>query len=141
MKQTTRPPDRTTAATTRGRLASILLPLLAAGVVTVASAPPAQATSKFGCGYPRVCLWLTAGDWGAQRWTSAYRDVTSGWQYLGPRSRGSYALYNTRNDDGALVGFADGTTDCVYPNSGLIDIPGAFDKRVDKIRIMDSATC
>ncbi len=124
------------------RLAVVVASSLGALCLIVGGlAVPAHATSKFGCGYPRVCFWLTEADSNAQRWTAAYQDVTPGWQYLGARSRGAYSLYNTRNDDGALVGFTDGSIDCVYPNSGLNDITGAFGKTVDKIRIMDSATC
>jgi hypothetical protein len=55
-------------------------------------------------------------------------------------------VWNSRNDDGALLHFAKGKTVCVGPNSGwYLDVldqnsGGAYGK-VDKIRIMDSASC
>lgn len=78
---------------------------------------PAYADSAFGCTYPRVCLYLDSSDWIARTPTAAYQQVTPGWQYLGPRSRHAYAVYNSRLDDTAWLLGADETVACVEPNS------------------------
>jgi hypothetical protein len=105
---------------------------------TFAVASPAQADSANGCAYPRVCFYKTGNDWSTDHPTAAFQDVTSGYQTLGTQSRGSYGVYNTRNNDGALLHFTNGQTRCLTPNRFL----WAQDVgTVDKIRIMDSASC
>ncbi len=109
--------------------------LATAAVLTAAT--PANATSRSGCVYPRVCFYLTQNDYFSGSPTASYQDVTSGWQTLGSRSRGSAWIVNTRNDDVAHLHFTNGYTDCLRPNNnyytaGLV---------VDKIRISSASTC
>jgi hypothetical protein len=108
-----------------------------AATAVLAAATPASATSRYGCTYPRVCFYLTEDDYFGDSPTAAFQDVTSGWQTLGSRSRGSKWIVNTRNDDVAYLHFTDGATACLLPN---------FDRYngshvVDKIRISSSSTC
>lgn len=116
--------------------AAITVTLSTLGAVAVAS--PASAASAYGCNWPRVCFYLTTSSWNNSAPTAAFQDVTSSYQNLGSRSRGSYAVYNSRNDDGALLRFTNGSTFCVWPNEawGLQGIG-----TVDGIRIMDSEHC
>ncbi|MGW1762111.1 hypothetical protein [Streptomyces mirabilis] len=108
--------------------------------ITAVGAYPATADTRDGCTYPRVCFYKTEADWQARKPTAAYKDVTSTYQQLGPRSFGSVAILNSRNDDGALLHFADGDTVCLKPDYTLFPAyPGA--PPVDAIRIMDSPTC
>lgn len=109
--------------------------LAAAAVLTAAT--PANATSRYGCVYPRVCFYLTDNDYFGGWPTAAYQDVTSGWQTLGSRSRGSRWIVNTRNDDVAHLHFTNGTTDCVLPNFDYY----TSSRVVDKIRISSASTC
>lgn len=99
---------------------------------------PAQAVTRYGCTYPRVCFYLTPADWTAQRPTAAYQDVTTGWQNLGPRSRGAAYAFNSRNDDIALFHFTNGNVRCVNPDSPIfLSLYGT----VDKIRISSAGSC
>ncbi|MCP3783698.1 hypothetical protein NLX85_10020 [Micromonospora sp. A3M-1-15] len=125
---------RIVGALTAGACAAISV-----GVVT---ASPASAGTANGCGYPQVCFYKAKADWDARRWTAAYKDITSSYQTLSSSAYGSYYVYNTRNDDGALLHYTNGYTYCLRPNSGVnnSNTPTGF-WTVDKIRIMDSATC
>ena len=108
--------------------------VLAGGLL---ASSPAQATSRYGCEWPRVCFYLTAADWNAQRPTAAYQDITSGYQTLGPRSRGSNAIYNSRNDDALAFLFDNGGGGCLQPNSY-----GRYSGfTITKIKILSSPTC
>ncbi|WEV24772.1 hypothetical protein OYE22_05840 [Streptomyces sp. 71268] len=105
---------------------------------TLATAPDASARSMRGCDFPRVCFYKTQADFDANRPTAAYKDVTSGFQKLGSQARGSVKAVNSRNDDGAIVKFANkpGTV-CVQPSSWWhfgSDV-------VTHIRIVDSPNC
>ena len=87
----------------------------------VFTATPAHADSYKGCGYPRVCFYLTDADWAANRPTAAYRDVTDYFQNLGSRSRGATHMFNTRNDDRVILRYLNnGQTryECIDPNVG-----------------------
>ncbi|MEU0545206.1 hypothetical protein ABZ319_35570 [Nocardia sp. NPDC005978] len=107
----------------------------ALGVIAGPGAAPASANSMHGCNYPYVCFYLTGYDSGAQHPTAMYQD-RGYWQTLGPNSRGSIQVVNTRNDDGALLKFADGSTQCVKPNYGTL-----LYKTVTQIKITDSPSC
>ncbi len=107
-------------------------------MVTIMDSAPALAGTANGCVYPRVCFYLTESNWTADSPTASYQDITSSYQTLGSSSRGSYAVWNSRNDDGALLHYTNGTTYCLPPNRGNGHIRGEI---VDKIRIMDSPTC
>jgi hypothetical protein len=119
--------------------------LLVRSLVTVAVATgaafvpagPAAAVTNYGCVYPRVCFYLTTDDFIARRPTAAYQDVTSYDQPLGPRSYGSRWMYNSRNDDGALIRYTNGEWTCVQPNVDFL-ITG---RTVRTVRIMDSPLC
>jgi hypothetical protein len=104
----------------------------------VISAPAASAGTANGCVYPRVCFYLTQADWNAKRPTASYQDITSGFQTLGSNSRGAYAVWNSRNDDGALLRYSNGSTYCLPPNRGDADIRGDI---YTGIRIMNSPSC
>ncbi|MFF5719392.1 hypothetical protein [Streptomyces buecherae] len=105
---------------------------------TLGTAPDASARSKHGCAYPRVCFYKTGADFDAKQPTAAYKDLTSNFQVLGPRARGSHKAVNTRNDDGALVQFANhpGAV-CMKPES----VWTFGHNVVTHIRIVDSPTC
>jgi hypothetical protein len=109
---------------------------MAAGMVLVQAAP-ASAVSMAGCAYPRVCFYLTYGDYWNNRPTAAYQDVTSSWQTLGSRSRGADYIVNTRNDDVAYLHYTNGAVMCLEPNS----IAYETYRVVDRVRISSSATC
>ncbi|MEV4483777.1 hypothetical protein [Micromonospora coxensis] len=106
--------------------------------LTITHASAASADTANGCVYPRVCFYLTESNWLADRPTASYQDITSGYQTLGSSSRGSYAVWNSRNDDGALLHYTNGSTYCLPPNRGNAHIRGEV---VDKIRIMNSPSC
>ncbi|MFV2112172.1 hypothetical protein ACFHW0_07490 [Micromonospora sp. LOL_025] len=115
--------------------------ILSAGVMLttmVVSAPAASAATAYGCGYPQVCFYKTKADWDARRWTAAYKDITNYNQVLGSSAAGSYAVYNSRNDDGAFLRFAIGTSHCLLPNEKMTNITNSY---VETIRIYDSASC
>ncbi|MER5916742.1 hypothetical protein ABT124_41850 [Streptomyces sp. NPDC001982] len=118
-------------------IASTLLAACSALGITMASSSAASANTAYGCGYPQVCFYKTQADWNARSWTAAYKDVTSYYQTLGSRSYGSYSVFNSRNDDGALLHYTNGGTYCVGPNSIVYNNSWV----VDKIRIMDSPSC
>ncbi|MCF2527145.1 hypothetical protein [Yinghuangia soli] len=100
-------------------------------------APQAQATSAYGCGWPRVCFYKTQASWNADSPTASYQDMGY-WQTLGTSSKGSYGVYNSRNDDCALLEFSDGEQYRLKPNKFF---QTSFIGTVTKIKIMDSPTC
>jgi hypothetical protein len=97
---------------------------------------PAQAVSAHGCDYPRVCFYLNKENWNFNDPTAVYQQITKNFQFLGPKSRGSFAVYNTRNDDVAYLRLAEGKTLCLKPNSELLPTG-----TLTAIRISESATC
>jgi len=105
--------------------------------MSLVAPPAANAGSAHGCVYPRVCFYRTMDDFRAGRPSAAYRDITAGWQWLGPASYGADGMWNTRNDDVAYLHFAHGGTMCLRPNMGFWT--GTI--QVDRIRISSSATC
>ncbi|MET8571890.1 hypothetical protein [Streptomyces sp. NPDC004783] len=105
--------------------------------LTISNASTASAGTAFGCGYPQVCFYKTQADWNAKRWTAAYKDLTSSYQTLSSGARGAYAVFNSRNDDGARLHFTDGHAECLEPNTLMLT--NGF--VVDKIRIMTSPSC
>ncbi|MET8150001.1 hypothetical protein ACIBSW_11375 [Actinoplanes sp. NPDC049668] len=120
--------------------------LLAAGIVTALTSAsisvigsPAAADTKYGCRYPRVCLYLNSADWMARKPTAAYQDITSNWQQLGSRGRQAYAVYNSRDDD--TVWLTDGNiAGCLDPNEIWFyepDVP----MKIVKIRIKGEPDC
>jgi hypothetical protein len=112
-------------------VACATLALSFAGVST------ASANTAYGCGYPQVCFYKTQARWDAQSWNAAYKDVTSGYQTLSSAAYGAYSVFNSRNDDGALLHYTNGGTLCLQPNTIVWNNSWV----VDKIRIMDSPTC
>ncbi|MBC7270520.1 MAG: hypothetical protein H5T76_17735 [Streptomyces sp.] len=117
----------------------------AAGLATaaLASAPSAAAYDYNGCAWPRVCFYLTAGNWNNASPTAAYQDVTSSYQNLGSQSRGADYVRNTRNDDRAYLRYirhSTGATEylCVLPNQTAY-FSSAY--TVTGIRIDTAATC
>ncbi|GID90742.1 hypothetical protein Adi01nite_01540 [Amorphoplanes digitatis] len=100
---------------------------------------PAAADTKYGCRYPRVCLYMNNSDWVARKPTAAYQDITSNWQQLGQRGRQAYAVYNSRNDD--TVWMTDGNkADCLSPGELWFYDPDAPMKIV-KIRVDGESDC
>lgn len=108
--------------------------VLIAAAMSVAGSTPAHAAIRFGCAYPRVCFYKTVAAWNAQRPTAAYRDY--GLQTLGPASTDAYMVYNSRNDDGALLHLSPpGGLACILPGQA---VPWAFARAIN---IMDSPNC
>lgn len=101
---------------------------------------PASATTRYGCSWPRVCFYLYESDWNSRTPTAAYQD-RGYWQTLGPRSEGSTFIYNSRNDDGALLQFEDGFQDCLEPNTYMQLTPVYQAGHVTRIKIVDSPNC
>ncbi|MGN9809466.1 hypothetical protein ACTMSW_08915 [Micromonospora sp. BQ11] len=107
-------------------------------MLTVTFAAPVQADTRNGCNYPRVCFYKTLADANAERPTATFQDKGS-WQRLGSRSYGAYSVYNSRNDDGALIHFTNGTTYCVFPGE-YAHLAGNIGT-ADMIMIMDAYNC
>ncbi|MGC9544003.1 hypothetical protein [Streptomyces sp. UG1] len=125
------------------RIATVGVAASALAATTLAMAPTASADSFNGCIYPRVCFYLTNSDWNNAAPTAAYRDVTSGYQNLGPRSRGADWVNNTRNDDRAYLRYIVNSTGatayfCLPPNHH-VNFSSAY--TVTGIRIDTAATC
>lgn len=124
------------------RMAVVATAAAALATAGLATAPTASAYDYNGCGWPRVCFYLTDSDWNNGKPTAAYQDVTSSFQDLGSKSRGANYVRNTRNDDRALVRYNDqyGVTyyACLPPNT-------TFHPRdtstVTGIRIDTQSTC
>jgi hypothetical protein len=108
--------------------------VLAGGLL---ASSPAEARTRYGCEWPRVCFYLTAADWNARQPTAAYQDITSGYQTLGSRSRGSYAVFNSRNDDALTYVFSNGGGGCLAPDSLSI----FTSVTIAKIKILSSPDC
>lgn len=106
-----------------------------------AGAVPAQAGSRFGCVYPRVCFYQTSTDWLARKPTASYRDMTSEFQRLGSRAEGSYAVYNSRIDDSAWLKMSDDSRSCLGPNDNWFYDQGDTPERVMGIQIVDEDEC
>ena len=106
----------------------------------LASASPAQATTANGCTYPRVCFYKTSTDWDNNHPTAAYQDY--GDQALTTTARGSYYVYNTRNDDRAIITYTTGSgatrTKCVNPNRAAAIGEDGFATRIN---IQTTASC
>ncbi|MES5819530.1 hypothetical protein [Streptomyces sp. RG80] len=128
-----------TRATGRTAVVATAAAALAAGVL--AAAPTASADDYNGCGWPRVCFYLTDSDWSDGDPTAAYQDVTSSYQTLGSNSRGANYVRNTRNDDRAYLRYInDGVTYyyCLAPNSTYHFQPSSI---VTGIRIDTASGC
>jgi hypothetical protein len=125
------------------RFAVIGTTAAAVAATTLAMAPTASADSYNGCGYPRVCFYLTQSNWNNANYTAAYQDVTTSYQNLGANSRGADWVHNTRNDDRAYLRYirnSTGATEyvCVPPNHS-INFTSAF--TVTGIRIDTASSC
>ena len=108
----------------RLRTSTGLTAVLAALTALPLSVAPAAAEDSNGCRWPRVCFYLTLNDWWAGTPTSAFRDVTSYYQNLGSRSRGSDWVRNSRNDDRVWLRYTVNSTGevayvCVNPNTQI----------------------
>ncbi|WP_127508287.1 hypothetical protein [Actinoplanes solisilvae] len=122
----------------------LLAAVVAAAILSIAGATPAAAADKFGCKYPRVCLYLKKADWGARKPTAAYQIKTQDFQTLGPRARHAYAVYNSRRDDAVLLLLPGRGRDggdnqiCVGPRKSKV--LGATSK-IRGVLIVDEARC
>ncbi|MBC3987924.1 hypothetical protein H8N00_03170 [Streptomyces sp. AC563] len=122
----------------RRKFLSVGAATVAALGATLVTAPDASAESKYGCAFPRVCFYKTGADFDARQPTASYKDLTSSFQVLGPRARGSHKAVNTRNDDGAIIKFGNRPAPvCMKPNTVWTFGPDV----VTHIRIVDSPTC
>lgn len=108
-----------------GELVKFVRALAGLGVcaaTVLVAAPQAQATTYNGCVYPRVCFYQTLSDWNAASPNAAYQDVTTAYQNLSTAARGANHVWNTRNDDRAMIRYTEsgvGTLyTCLAPNSG-----------------------
>jgi hypothetical protein len=110
---------------------AVFATVLAAGVVAVPGV--AEASAGSGCSYPYVCLYAGSG---MTHPTGRFRDVTSGWQYLG-RSFGDRGFRNTRHDDVAYVKTTSGRTICLRPGTS----GGLFSGGATAIRISYRSSC
>ncbi|MFD0502032.1 hypothetical protein ACFQ0G_01920 [Streptomyces chiangmaiensis] len=125
------------------RTATVGMAAAALAATALVTAPTASATSYNGCTYPRVCFYLTDSQWNGGTPTAAYQDVTTGYQNLGPNSRGANWVNNTRNDDRAYLRYIVNSTGatqylCLLPNYH-VNFSSAF--TVTGIRIDTAATC
>jgi hypothetical protein len=89
------------------RTAIVATAAAALATAGLASAPAASAYDYNGCGWPRVCFYLTDRDWNDGAPTAAYQDVTNYYQDLGSKSRGANKVRNTRNDDRVYLRYVD----------------------------------
>ncbi|MWA15989.1 hypothetical protein [Streptomyces sp. BA2] len=102
---------------------------------------PAVASTAYGCDWPKVCFYLTGDDWSRRAPTAGYEDITRHFQELGPRSKGADWVFNSRNDDRALIRYTFGGRTgevCLGPNKSLS--LGAH-TTVTHIKIEDSRAC
>ncbi|WP_200306329.1 hypothetical protein [Streptomyces adelaidensis] len=125
------------------RLAVIGTTAAAVAATTLAMAPTASADSYNGCGYPRVCFYLTVSNWNNASYTAAYQDVTTSYQNLGANSRGADKVHNTRNDDRAYLRYVVDSTGatqylCLPPNHTATFPAG---NTVTGIRIDTASSC
>ncbi|GAA3776792.1 hypothetical protein GCM10022379_49900 [Micromonospora maritima] len=102
----------------------------------MAAATPAQASSAFGCTYPRVCFWVTGSPYSGNPPTASFQDTY--YQTLGSRSRGAEWVLNTRNDDGAKIFYSNGDWVCIQPDELAYLEPYGYAVAID---IMDSPYC
>jgi hypothetical protein len=122
-------------------LATGIITVLIAACLSVIGASPASANTKFGCKYPRVCLYLHRSDWVNRTPTAAYQQVTQDFQMLGPHGRYAYAVFNSRNDDGALLVDSDDMETCVGPNETWFAQPNTVPYRIVGILIGNLPRC
>ncbi|KAA1418414.1 hypothetical protein FE697_020280 [Mumia zhuanghuii] len=113
----------------RSRITGVVAAVAAFVAVTM-GASPASAESFNGCAWPRVCFYLTMDHWWAGTPTSSFQDVTSSYQNLGSRSRGSDWVHNSRNDDRVWLRYTVNSTGaveqvCLNPNT-MIHFDGAY---------------
>jgi hypothetical protein len=117
----------------------VAIALATLGGFTIAT--PAQATSAHGCSWPRVCFYLTQNAWVYGQPDASYQDMY--YQRLGSRSADADYIYNSRNDDGALIYWTNDTggagTYCLRPNTWVHNVP--LDEHVYAIFIKDSPIC
>ncbi|WP_149179301.1 hypothetical protein [Streptomyces sp. TRM49041] len=121
----------------RNRLIGVGAAVAMAGGAMLTAAPTASADSAYGCSWPYVCFYKTKSDWDARKPTASFKDITSYYQKLGSRSHGAYAIYNSRNDDGASIRYTNGSTLCLKPNNWRLNNSWT----ANGIKIMNSASC
>jgi hypothetical protein len=123
------------------RMAVVATAAAALATTGLATAPTASAGDYNGCGWPRVCFYMTESDWDNGRPTAAYQDVTSSYQNLGSNSRGAFHVRNTRNDDRVLLRYLNLSVtyySCMNPNSTHGFGPGVT---VTGIKIETKSSC
>ncbi|MEV1286524.1 hypothetical protein [Micromonospora sp. NPDC049679] len=116
--------------------------LVSVAAAALSGAAPAAAATRYGCEWPRVCFYKTEADWQARRPTATYQDMGY-WQTLGSHSAYSEVVYNSRNDDGALLRMQSGITYCVKGGQTTPEffMPVYQDGAMEELKIMDSKTC
>lgn len=123
------------------RIAAVATSVAVFAGTALAVAPSASATSYNGCDWPRVCFYQTQPDWTIGMPDAAYQDVTTYYQDLSSRAYGADWVYNSRNDDRAMLRFTYGGSTyykCIPPN-GTIQFSSA--STVTGIRIDTTAAC
>ncbi|MFJ1796812.1 hypothetical protein [Kitasatospora griseola] len=123
------------------RIAAVTSSVAVLAGIALVAAPSASATSYNGCDWPRVCFYQTQPDWTIGMPDAAYQDVTTSYQDLSSRAYGADWVYNSRNDDRAMIRFTNGGTTyykCLPPN-GTLQFSAA--STVTGIRIDAAATC
>ncbi|GGT24205.1 hypothetical protein [Streptomyces chromofuscus] len=128
---------------TTKRIAVIGMATAGLAATALVTAPTASATSYNGCGWPRVCFYMTDSNWYNGSPTAAYQDVTTSYQNLGTSSRGANWVYNSRNDDRAYLRYVYDSTGatgyrCLPPNH-YQQFPSGY--TVTGIRIDTASTC
>ncbi|MFD8050217.1 hypothetical protein ACFV5E_43100 [Streptomyces chartreusis] len=124
------------------RMAVVATAAAALATAGLATAPTASAGDYNGCGWPRVCFYLTDSDWNNGKPTAAYQDVTSSYQDLGSKSDGANYVRNTRNDDRVYLRIHDQYSVtyywCLAPNQTM---HLSDNVRVSGIKIQTQSTC
>jgi hypothetical protein len=100
----------------------LLATTAAAVTIGALGAAPAAQASADGCYYPQVCLYAGTR---MSRPVARFRDVTSGWQWLG-RSFGTRGVRNTRLNDVAYLLTTGGRVICVPPGARAGLYSGGF---------------
>ncbi|WP_413098157.1 hypothetical protein [Streptomyces sp. Inha503] len=125
---------------TKRVLSSVAGAALFAAVSVTLTASPAAADPP-GCPWPYVCFYKTSASYPNGTPSAMYKDVTSSYQDLGSASRGSDWVFNSRDDDRAMLRYVvNGQTKyhCLAPNS---DIGFTSAATVTGIKIQTASTC
>jgi hypothetical protein len=130
------------------KLVAGLVSLAAGAGVAIAVAPPAQASSMYGCSYPKVCL----KDGSYQSGTVFWGGVDTVYQHLPPSGQNrADSVVNTRNDDSVWLIDTGSSPDryiCIPRNTAVnlgdytLSGTNTWANDVDTVRIWsDDGTC